>query len=415
MRILLYGLNYLPELTGIGKYTGEFCEWCAARGHQIRAVCAVPYYPEWRVPESYRGGIYRTEYRNGVIVSRSSLYVPRHPKTGTRILHLLSFAVLSAPLLLWNRAWRPDIVIGIAPTLFCAPATLFASRLFGAASLLHIQDFELDAMSELGMGSIGRLGTGIERWLIRHFDAISTISYSMMERASARLGDGSNVLFFPNWVDIDYVRPGRSRECYLQSWDIPLRSKVVLYSGNMGRKQGLEIVLEAAHKLKSWNDVLFILVGAGAAGEDLRNKAEASALTNVRFFSLQPYEKLPELMALADVHLIVQRRGAADTMLPSKLTTILAAGGNALITADAHTELGRLCERHPGIACCIEPEDPDRFTDALQDMLGKVDVDNRRHNDVARAYAEQYLDKQRVLERFEADMENLIKAGGKHS
>ncbi len=178
--------------------------------------------------------------------------------------------------------------------------------------------------------------------------------------------------------------------------------------------RGWKSSLSAAAAFAAEADVLFILVGAGAAAEDLKKAAEAKALRNVRFHSLQPYEQLPELMALADVHLVVQRRGAADAVLPSKLTTILAAGGNALVTAEPHTELGKLCEKHPGIAVRVEPEDAARLTEALQGMLALVDPEHRRHNAVARAYAEQNLDKQRVLERFEADLMTLIDSGADH-
>ena len=414
MRLLVYGINYLPELTGIGKYTSEMCEWLAKRGHEVRAVTAAPYYPEWQVPEAYRGGLYRTEWLDGVEVHRSNLFVPRAPTTATRLLHLASFALSSLPQVLRQRSWRPDILITVEPTLFCAPGALATARLADAKSLLHIQDFEMDAMLGLGMGKAGGVGASIERWLMRRFSAISTISYSMGERAEAKLGNGRKALFFPNWVDIDFVKPGRTGDLYRQLWGIPATTKVVLYSGNMGRKQGLEIVLSAAAAFADEADVLFILVGAGAAAGDLKKVAQAQGLGNVRFYPLQPYEQLPELMALADVHLVVQRRGAADAVLPSKLTTILAAGGNALVTAEVHTELGMLCEKHPGIAVRVEPEDAARLTEALRGMLALVDAGQRRHNAVARAYAEQNLDKQRVLERFEADLMTLMNRGADH-
>lgn len=414
MRLLVYGINYLPELTGIGKYSGEMCEWLAKRGHQVHVVTAVPYYPEWRVPDGYRRGLYRTETAGGVEVRRSNLFVPRAPSTATRLLHLASFAIASLPRVLGQRAFRPDVLIAVEPTLFCAPGALVAARLSGAKTLLHIQDFEMDAMLGLGMGKAGGVGASIERWLMRRFSAVSTISYSMGERAEAKLGNGRKALFFPNWVDIDFVRPGPTGDLYRQLWDIPPSTRVVLYSGNMGRKQGLEIVLSAAAALRGEADVLFIMVGAGAAADDLKQAAAAQGLSNVRFHPLQPYEQLPELMALADVHLVVQRRGAADAVLPSKLTTILAAGGNALVTAEPHTELGKLCEKHPGIAVRVEPEDAARLTEALRAMLALVDTGHRRHNAIARAYAEQNLDKERVLERFEADLITLVNRGAEH-
>lgn len=413
MRILVYGLNYLPELTGIGKYTGEACEWFAARGHDVRVVCAVPYYPEWVVPEAYRGGLYRTEEQGGVTIYRTALYVPRHPGTASRLAHLASFALASLPRVLRRSGWRPEVVLCVVPTLFSAPGALMAARLAKAKSVLHIQDFELDVMLGLGMGKAGQVGAGIERWLMRRFDAVSTISYSMAERAETKRGDGRKALFFPNWVDIDFVKPGPSGQVFRDKWGISTETKVALYAGNMGKKQGLDIVLAAAEALRSEgeDDVIFILVGAGAAADELKAKAQAMALANVHFHPLQPYELLPELMALADVHLVVQRRGAADAVLPSKLTTILAAGGDALITAEPHTELGKLCEMYPDIAVRVEPEDEPALISALRGMLAKVDPAHRRTNPTARAYAENNLDKQRVLERFEADLDTVVRGG----
>lgn len=412
MRLLVYGLNYLPELTGIGKYTGEMCAWLASRGHTVHAVCAVPYYPEWQVPKAYRRGLYRTEERDGVMVHRTRLYVPTKPTTTSRLLHLCSFAVASLPQLLRRRSVRADVLIAVEPTLFCAPAALMAARLFRAKSLLHIQDFELDAMTGLGMGRSGDFAATIERWLMRRFDAISTISYSMIDRAREKLQGGDPpVLFFPNWVDIDFVKPGPTGDRYRERWDIPPTTKVILYSGNLGKKQGLEIVLEAAQALQGEPDVIFLFVGAGSAVDSLKDAAEAMRLDNVRFYPLQPYEDLPELMALADIHLVVQRRGAADVVLPSKLTTILAAGGTAVITAEPETELGRLCTHHPGIAVRVAPEDGALLTGALRELLDGVDVTARRANPLARAYAEQNLSKETVLERFEDDLRRLIGKG----
>ena len=143
---------------------------------------------------------------------------------------------------------------------------------------------------------------------------------------------------------------------FRKRWGIAKFTRVVLYSGNMGKKQGLEIVLQAAAQLRQEPDLLFLMVGTGAAQEELVQQAEQLQLHNLRFYPLQPYEDLPALMALADIHLVIQKKGAADAVLPSKLTTILAVGGECVITAEANTELGLLCQEYPGIAKWIEPE-----------------------------------------------------------
>lgn len=121
----------------------------------------------------------------------------------------------------------------------------------------------------------------------------------------------------------------------------------------------------------------------------------ARGLKNVKFYPLQPYELLPALLRLADSHLVIQRRGAADAVLPSKLTNILAVGGNAVITADAHTELGQLCQNYPGIAICIEPESVTKLITGIAETLTMPE-----YNKIARSYAESALDKNNVLNHF---------------
>ena len=133
MRILINSINYSPELTGIGKYTGEMAEWLAEQGYDVRVVTAPPYYPAWRVAEGYSAGWYGREIVVGVTVFRCPLWVPKKPTGVTRILHLASFALSSFPLMLWSGLfWRPNIVFVIEPPLFCAPAAWMSARIGGA-------------------------------------------------------------------------------------------------------------------------------------------------------------------------------------------------------------------------------------------------------------------------------------------
>ncbi len=404
MKILLYSLNYAPELCGIGKYSGEMCEWLAENGHEVRVICAPPYYPEWEVNKAYRSWQYRTENRNKVTIFRCPIFVPKRPKTINRLIHLLSFGLSSLPALIKQWNWKPDIVICIEPTFFCVPAALLFSKLRKSKNMLHIQDYELDAMLRLGLGKSGviaRIASQIERWLMSNFDAISTISYSMLKYAKDKTSRPEKVFYFPNWVDTDFLTPAANPSTFRSRWGIPETTRVVLYSGNMGKKQGLEIVLHAADQLRQEPDLLFLMVGNGAAQEELMQGAEQLHLTNLRFYPVQSYEDLPALMALADIHLIVQKMGAADVVLPSKLTTILAVGGECVITADANTELGLLCQQNPGIARCIEPENAEALTKALMDML--LNLPSREqgyYNNVARQFALDNLQKDQILNRL---------------
>ena len=411
MKILLYGLNFKPELSGIGKYSGEMADWLVQHGHELRVVTAPPYYPAWRIGQGYSAWRYQREQAGRMMIDRCPLYVPNTPTTLKRLVHLLSFAASSIVALMRQLRWRPDVVVVVIPTLFCVPMISGFARLYRAKTWLHIQDFELDAMLGLGMlGPVGRLARWAQRletFFLRRFNRVSTISTAMHERLLSKGVAAEQALIFPNWVDAELITPTAHGQYYRDLWGLTHTDKVVLYSGNLGEKQGLEILLTAAQQLADDTRIKFIIVGEGAAKARLQSKAQQLELENVQFHPLQPYERLPDLLCMADIHLVLQRRGAADAVLPSKLTGIFAAGGTALITADQETELGRLVAEHPGIAELVEPENSAHLMAVLRKQLEAVDHRSRTHNRIARRYAEQQLHYERVLGRFEQQLLTL--------
>lgn len=405
MKILVYGINYSPELTGIGKYTGEMVEWMAQQGHEVRVITAPPYYPEWQVGAKYSSWRYRRE--NGdATVWRCPLYVPKQPSTLKRLIHLGSFALSSFFPLMAQRRWKPDRIIGVVPTLFCTPGMRLLAKLSGARTLLHIQDYEVDAMLGLGMagsgrsGKVAKLASAFERSGLHNVDNVSTISRSMMNKACEKGVAPEKVIFFPNWSEVSRFRevPETLVTALRQRLGLPDERKIILYSGNIGEKQGLESVITAAEQLREqpW---LFAMVGQGGGKARLEKMVAERGLDNVKFLPLQSYEDLPALLAIGDCHLVIQKRGAADAVLPSKLTNILAVGGNAVITAEPQTELGQLCLDNPGIAVCVTPESVPSLVAGIAQALTMP-----KRNVVARAWAERSLDKEYVLNQFIADI-----------
>ncbi|HAV7602185.1 TPA: colanic acid biosynthesis fucosyltransferase WcaI [Escherichia coli] len=405
MKILVYGINYSPELTGIGKYTGEMVEWMVQQGHEVRVITAPPYYPEWQVGARYSSWRYRRE--NGdTTVWRCPLYVPKQPSTLKRLIHLGSFAFSSFFPLMAQRRWKPDRIIGVVPTLFCTPGMRLLAKLSGARTLLHIQDYEVDAMLGLGMagngraGKVAKLASAFERSGLHNVDNVSTISRSMMNKACEKGVASEKVIFFPNWSEVSRFRevPETLVMALRQRLGLPDERKIILYSGNIGEKQGLESVITAAEQLREqpW---LFAIVGQGGGKARLEKMVAERGLDNVKFLPLQSYEDLPALLAIGDCHLVIQKRGAADAVLPSKLTNILAVGGNAVITAEPQTELGQLCLDNPGIAVCVTPESVPSLVDGIEQALKMP-----KRNTVARAWAERSLDKEHVLNQFIADI-----------
>ncbi|MBA1146050.1 glycosyltransferase WbuB [Ectothiorhodospiraceae bacterium WFHF3C12] len=411
MRILIHAINFSPELTGCGKYTGEMAEWLAGEGHEVRVVTAPPYYPDWRVWSGYSSVSYRHERHErheGLRVWRCPLWVPRRPGSLARIIHLASFALSSLPVMLCQVFWRAELVIVVAPTILCAPAAWLAARFSGSPCWLHVQDFELDVA--MGLAGVGRSQTRritgrIERYLMRRFDVVSTISERMLSRLADKGVDPESRALFPNWVDTGSIFPLDGPSPMRQELGIGMDQVVVLYAGNMGRKQGLEILIEAARALEGDSSITFVLAGAGAAREELEEAARE--LTNIRWLPLQPIERLNQLLNLADIHVLPQRADAADLVMPSKLTGMLASGRAVVATAAPGTQVARVVEP------CGEVVSPGSSQE-LAGALRALAVDEARRQELgrkARDYAVDALGQHSVLAGFVSRARELVNHG----
>ena len=345
----------------------------------------------------------------GVDVWRCPLWVPVKLTGTKRLLHLASFAACSFPAVLRQVFWRPDVVILTEPTLFCAPQAWLTARLCGAKTLLHILDFELDAAVSLGMfgqSSVRHVLSRVEKFLMRGAERVSTISEAMRRRVVKKGVPEGRTWLLPTWSDIDFVRPMPRDNNVRREFGVEPDKVLVLYAGNMGEKQGLDLVLEAADQLGEQAEIQFAMVGAGAAQKRLEQAARERKLRNVRFFPLQPLELLPQMLAAGDIHLIVQRREAADLVMPSKLTNVLAAGRPSVATADPGTALYEVLNEHncgitttPGNAKELVTGITELARDAKErDLLGWN----------ARRYAESYLDKDKLLSELESKLQELV-------
>ena len=403
MRIVICSINYFPELTGIGKYNAEMAEWLANYGHEVVVITTPPYYPWWQVQSPYHAWTYRTEQINKVKAYRCPLWVPRKPTGIKRLLHLFSFALTSIPLLIIQLLKRPDIILMLEPTLFCAPAVLGLARLSGTRTWLHVQDFEIDAALGLGLikaKAVGRAAKNFERWLMNCFDRVSTISESMLNRLATKGVAQEKSVLFPNWVDAKEIFPLERVSTYRVELGIGDDKCVALYSGNMGKKQGLEILLEAAKALQAESGLLFVLFGEGPAREGLMQMG--AGLSNVRWLPLQPMEKLNELLNLADVHLLPQRADVADLVMPSKLLGMLASGRPVLATAHSGTQLAKV------VSSCGKVVEPGNTQEVVRGLLELVHSPQVRATlGSAARQAAQAWDKTKVLRNFEIQLQEL--------
>ena len=401
MRLLIHGINYAPELIGIGRYTGEMGAWLAARGHAVTVLTAPPYYPQWRVQEEYRQRSWLRERRDGVEVLRAPLYVPTRVTGRSRVLLELSFGLSCLywwPYLLRQR-W--DAVLGVCPPLQCGllPALLAARQ--GVPFIFHLQDLQVDAAQELGLLKQPVLLACLKRaegFLLGRAQAVTTISEGMAVRLKDKGVPAARLHLMPNWADLDGLRPSPRENPWRT--ELGMTSEVlVLYAGNLGEKQGLEVILESARLTRPRSDICYVVAGDGAARDRLLGLARHYALDNFLVLPLQSKERYAWLMATGDIHLVIQRGQAADLVMPSKLANILAAGRPFIATARAGTELARITQdSQAGVP--VPPEDDQALAQAVLKLA--ADADLREEMGLkARRYAEAWLGREAILARLE--------------
>lgn len=312
-------------------------------------------------------------------------------------MHLASFTFLSFPILFAGLRRRPDLVFVVLPTISALPLAIVLSRMFGSRLWIHVQDFEVDAAFGLRFfkgRQFQRLAVFFESFLLRAGDRVSSITQRMVERLWRKGVARHQTVLLQNWVDIQSIFPLVDASSFRHEIGVSTAEVICMYAGVMAEKQGLEVIIEAARLMQCDPRVRFVLAGTGVMRERL--EAMCSNLENVTWLPLQPLDRLNALLNVADVHLLPQRADAADLVMPSKLTGMLASGRPVLGTARKGTQLGELLDAL-GVRC--EPGDPKQFADCLRALASDGEL-RTRLGQRGRRYAEDHLAVDRILERF---------------
>ncbi|MDO9372916.1 MAG: WcaI family glycosyltransferase [Ferruginibacter sp.] len=410
-RVLLIGGNYSPELTGIGKYNGEMINYIAAQGYDCTVVTTFPYYPHWQVQEPFTKSswFYKTQVvipptstGHPIEVHRCPHYIPKNPSGLKRVISDFSFffsALVKIIGFLFKKKF--DVIMVVAPPFQLGLLGLFYRAIKGGRLIYHIQDLQIDAARDFNLiksAFIINLLLKVEKYILMKADVVSSISAGMIKKIVAKYP--REVVFFPNWVDTSQFYPLLEKRNLKKEFNFEETDKIVLYSGAIGEKQGLETILESAEELKDQPGVKFVICGSGPYKEKLRAIKEARNLHNVFFLPLQSYEKLNSFLNMADIHLVIQKANATDLVMPSKLTAILSVGGVALITANEGSSLYDVVNEH-GMGVLVQPENSKAFVEALGRTLeGNQQIINQN----ARLYAERYLSIDEIFRSFKVHM-----------
>ncbi|MBW4616518.1 MAG: glycosyltransferase family 4 protein [Desmonostoc vinosum HA7617-LM4] len=368
MRILIYSYNYYPEPIGIAPLMTELAEGLVKRGHQVRVVTAMPNYPERQIYEGYRGKWYLTEYKNGVQIQRSYVWIRPQPNLLDRVMLDASFAVTSfVPALV---GWRPDVIISTSPSLPASVPAALLGWLRACPVVLNLQDILPEAAVHVGLLKnklLIQVFAALEKFAYHSASKISVIADGFVDNLRSKGVEAGKIVQIPNWVDVNFIRP-------LPQENNPFRLAhnldgkfVVLYSGNIALTQGLESVIKAASVLRHIPDIAFVIVGEAKGLQRLQQECLDQGADNVLLLPFQPRKNLPQMLAAADVGLVVQKKNVVSFNMPSKIQVLLASG-RALVASVPDNGTAAKAIRQSGGGVVVPPEDPQALATAILDL-----------------------------------------------
>ncbi|HEX5368417.1 MAG TPA: glycosyltransferase family 4 protein [Dehalococcoidia bacterium] len=393
MRILLVGINYAPEHSGNAPYTTGFAEHMAARGHDVHVLIGQPHYPSWR-REAASSGV-----RNGVNVHRLWHYVPQSHSAARRAMYETSFLGAGASLL---RLPRPDLVLGVVPILSDGMLARFASRRFDVPYGIIFQDLMGLAAAQSGLKGAKRVESIVRRaeaWLIRGATGIAVVADGFRPYLEAAGAEPQRIHRVRNWRHVPAA--SRAREAVRAEYGWREDEFVCLHAGNMGHKQGLENVIEAARLASRLDDgMTFVLAGDGNRRAELEALTARYRLKNVHFLPSMDADAYADLLSAADALVLNQSRDVTNMAFPSKVTSYVFSGRPIVAAVAPESDAGReLAEA--GAAMPADPDAPGCLLEALQRL--RVDrVLRQRLSRAALAYGHEHLTPEAALDRWEA-------------
>lgn len=400
MKILLYSYNYHPEPIGIAPLMTELAEGLVSRGYQVRVLTAFPWYPEGEIYSQYQGKFFVREMKQGVQVDRCYIYIKKERSVKNRALFELSFMIFS--FLQGLGGWRPDVILLTVPGLpVCIPASILG-WIYGCPVVLNLQDILPDAAVHVGLITNQRLIkilSRLESFAYQMAHKITVIADGFTENIVAKGVSLEKIVEIPNWVNVDFVKPLEKENNYFRKKYNLENNFIVMYSGNIALTQGLETVIEAGRYLQDYPTIVLVIVGAENALYRLQRYCEQCQVNNVVLIPFQPREKLPEMLASADIGLVVQKKNVISFNMPSKIQVLLASGRAIIASVPDNGTASRAIKKSEG-GIVIPPENPQLLAESIIKLYHDPDEIQRLGKN-GRSYAESHYCFQSVLNRYE--------------
>jgi colanic acid biosynthesis glycosyl transferase WcaI len=388
LQALFVTQHYRPELVGSAPFCAELAEWLDGQGRQVTVLTGPPHYPDAGAFPGYRGGRRRREMLHGVLVERVRAKVSRRRTALSRILGESMFLLRGAAALATGRIERQSCVLSLCPSILSVALGVLARRHGGQhVALVHdIQSGLASGLGLVGSSQLTRLIRLCERVVLNRCDLVVVLSEEMRDQLRA-IGVTAPIEIVPIWVDTAAIAPVS---------ETAGRRLRLLYSGNLGRKQGLGQVIGLAEALQARGaDIDIVLRGDGSERDAVQAGIAARRLTNMRVEELLPHEAFGRGLADGDIHLVPQNPAAAEFVVPSKIFSIMAAGRPFIATARPESPLGRLARRS-GAFLCVPPNDARSFADTVM-ALARDGARRAALGGNGRNFVEQHYSKPKVL------------------
>ncbi|PZO59906.1 MAG: colanic acid biosynthesis glycosyltransferase WcaI [Phormidesmis priestleyi] len=407
MRVLLYSYNYHPEPIGIAPLMTELAEGLVKRGHQVRVVTAMPNYPERKIYPEYRGKIYKSEVRNGVEIDRCFVAVRPQPGLIGRALLDGSFAVLS--LVKAVSGWKPDIILSTSPSLPACLPVAATKAFYNCPVVLSLQDILPEAAVQTGLISNKlaiRIFERLEKFAYASATKIAVITPSFAKNLISKGVPERKLACISNWVDVDSVKPlPKENNPFRQAHGLEGKF-VVLYSGNIARTQGVRTIIRTAKQMRRNPTIQFVIVGESRQLGELRTLCDDLNVKNVLLLPFVSEAEFPEMLAAADVSLIMQKKNVVGFNMPSKTQKIMASG-RAIIASVPMQGSAAEAVQISGGGLVVTPESPTELTKAIQTLY-----DNPHQREAlgrcGRQFAMSYYSGEQSINAYESLLKSLI-------
>ncbi len=400
MKLTVLCPHFAPDPAPTGEVMTRIVAELAARGHEVHVVTALPWYTHHAIEEGWRGRLIRRQRTPWGSITRVHPFPSDKTSLAWRAASFAAFSALAGVASLGGG--RMDAVLAMSPPLPIGLVAWAAAVLHRSPLVFNVQDVFPDVAIELGKLTSPRLiaaARALERLTYERAAAVTVLSEDLRANVVAKLPPQrrGDVRVIPNFVDTELIHPLARATVLRRNLRITEDQVVILYAGNVGFSQSLDLLAEAARRLAHRSDLVFLVNGGGSGLAAL--KATTAGLGNIRFSPYQPPARLPEVLASGDLHVVPLRKGLAASSVPSKTYSILAAGRPILASVDPGTEVARVVtEAQCGRA--VPPDDPDAFTAAIEALVSEP-AELATMGARGRTWVERWISPSAVAEAYE--------------